>query len=43
MIVRLNKEQIKQERRKLLGDVVYIIFHDVLKCLQQEGETAKTN
>lgn len=40
MIVRLNKEQIKQERRKLLGDVVYIIFHDVLKCLQQEGETA---
>lgn len=40
MIVRLNKEQIKQERRKLLGDVVYIIFHDVLKCLQQEGVTA---
>ena len=40
MIVRLNKEQIKQERRKLLGDVVYIIFHDAMKCLQQEGVTA---
>lgn len=40
MIVRLNKEQIKQERRKLLGDVVYVIFHDAMKCLQQEGVTA---
>ena len=40
MIVRLNKEQIKQERRKLLGDVVYVIFHDALKSLQLEGVTA---
>ena len=30
MIVRLDKEQAKQERRKLLADDVYVIFSDVL-------------
>jgi len=41
MIVHLDKEQTKQERRRLLGnnDVVYIIFHDMLKMWQKEGVT----
>lgn len=40
MIVRLDKEQIKSERRKLLGDVVYILTSDILKQLQKEGKTS---
>lgn len=39
MIVRLQKDAIKQERRRLLGDTVYVIFHDVLKMWQKEGKT----
>lgn len=41
MIVRLEKEQAKQERRRLIGsnDVVYFIFNDVLKKWQKEGIT----
>ena len=40
MIVRLQKDAIKQERRRLLGDTGYVIFHDVLKMWQKEGKTA---
>ena len=39
MIVRLDKEQAKQERRRLLGDTVYVIFHDALKAWQKDGRT----
>lgn len=42
MIVRLTKEQQREERRKLLTDkvdVVYVICHDALKGLQKEGYT----
>jgi len=39
MIVRLDKDAIKQERRKLLGDMVYVIFHDALKAWQKDGTT----
>lgn len=42
MIVRLDKEQQREERRKLLTckvDVVYAICHDTLKGLQKEGRT----
>lgn len=40
MIVHLDKEQTKQERRRLLaaGDVIYILFHDALKRWQREGD-----
>lgn len=39
MMERLNKEQTKTERRKLLFDPVYILMSDVLKQLQKEGKT----
>ena len=39
MIVRLKEDEIKQERRRLLGDVVYVIFHDALKRWQRDGTT----
>lgn len=42
MIVRLTKEQQRDERRKLLQgnvDVVYAICHDALKEIQKEGRT----
>lgn len=42
MIVHLNKEEQRDERRKLLQgnvDVVYAICHDALKELQKEGRT----
>jgi len=39
MIVRLDKDAIPQERRKLLGDTVYVIFHDALKAWQKDGTT----
>lgn len=39
MIVKLDKEQTKIERRKLLGDGVYILMDDTLKKLYKEGTT----
>lgn len=42
MIVHLDKEQTRQMRRKLLADnsdIVFILFHDILKQLHNEGET----
>ena len=41
-IVRLEKEQIRQERRKLLSDDVYVLAHDVLKQAHKEGLTSLT-
>lgn len=41
-IVRLEKEQIRQERRKLLSDDVYVLAHDVLKQAHKEGLTNLT-
>ena len=38
MIVHLDKEQTRQERRRLLGDDVYVIFSDVLDRLHAEGK-----
>ena len=39
MIVRLEKEQQKSVRRKLLADYVYIISHDALRKMKQDGHT----
>ena len=39
MIVRLSKEQQKSARRQLLADVVYIISHDALRKMKQDGHT----
>ncbi len=39
MIARLNKEQTRTERRKLLIDPVYILMSDALRQLQKEGKT----
>lgn len=39
MIVKLDKEQTKIERRKLLSDGVYILMVDILKQLHEEGVT----
>ena len=39
MIVRLEKEQQKSARRLLLDDVVYIISHDTLRKMKQDGHT----
>lgn len=39
MIVRLEKEQQKSARRKLLADPVYIIGHDALRKMKQDGHT----
>ncbi len=39
MIVRLDKEAMKQQRRRLLGDGVYVIFHDALKMWHRDGVT----
>jgi len=39
MIVRLEKEQQKSARRKLLADVVYIISHEALRKMKQDGHT----
>ena len=39
MIVRLKKEQQKSARRKLLADPVYIISHDALRKMKQDGHT----
>ena len=42
MIVHLDKEQTRQMRRKLLADnsdIVFILFHDILKELHKKGET----
>lgn len=41
-IVRLEKEQILQERRKLLADDVYVLAHDVLKQAHKDGLTSLT-
>lgn len=41
-IVRLEKEQIRQERRKLLADDVYVLAHDVLKQAHKDGLTCLT-
>lgn len=41
-IVRLEKEQIRQERRKLLSDDVYVLAHDVLKQAHKDGLTSLT-
>lgn len=41
-IVRLEKEQIRQERRKLFSDDVYVLAHDVLKQAHKEGLTSLT-
>lgn len=42
LIVRLEKEQIRQERRKLLADDVYVLAHDVLKQAHKDGLTSLT-
>lgn len=42
MIVHLNKDQTRLQRRKLLADhsdIVFVLFHDVLKDLHNEGKT----
>ena len=39
MIVRLEKEQQKSARRQLLADYVYIISHDALRKMRQDGHT----
>lgn len=42
MIVHLDKEQTRLMRRKLLADnsdIVFVLFHDILKQLHNEGET----
>lgn len=39
MIIHLEKEQLKQARRDLLRDDVYIIFVDALRLYHQEGYT----
>lgn len=42
MIVHLDKEQTRQMRRKLLADnsdIVFVLFHDMLKQLHTDGET----
>lgn len=39
MIIHLEKEQLKQARRDLLRDDVYIIFVDALRQYHQEGYT----
>lgn len=41
-IVRLEKEQIRQERRKLLSDDVYVLAHDVLKQAHKDKLTSPT-
>lgn len=41
-IVRLEKEQIRQERRKLLSDDVYVLAHDVLKQAHKDKLTSLT-
>ena len=39
MIVRLNKEQQKSARRQLLADYVYVISHEALRKMKQDGHT----
>lgn len=39
MIVHLEPEQAKEERRRLLGDDVFVIFHDALREWQRKGFT----
>lgn len=39
MIVRIEKEQQKSARRQLLADPVYIISHDALRKMKQDGHT----
>uniref|UniRef100_UPI004029AC5C hypothetical protein n=1 Tax=Prevotella sp. TaxID=59823 RepID=UPI004029AC5C len=42
MIVHLDKEQMRQARRRLLADnsdIVFVLFLDTLKQLHNEGET----
>lgn len=42
MIVHLDKEQTRLQRRKLLADnsdIVFVLFHDILKELHKEGKT----
>lgn len=39
MIVRLDKEKQKLARRLLLNDIVYIISHEALRTMHQEGYT----
>lgn len=43
MIVSLSKEEIRHERRKLLGDDIYVLFHDCLKSWHREGLVKKTH
>lgn len=42
MIVQLDKDKQKQARRLLLNDVVYIISHEALKKMHQDGHTDLT-
>lgn len=42
IIVRVNKEQQGKVRRQLLNDVVYIISHEALKRMAQDGHTGLT-
>lgn len=42
MIVHLDKEQTRLERRRLLADnsdIVFVLFHDILKELHKDGKT----
>lgn len=39
MIIHLDKEQVRQERRRLLSDDVFVIFHDALRQFCREGYT----
>ncbi len=42
MIVRLDKDKQKQARRLLLNDIVYIISHEALRKIHQDGYTELT-
>ena len=42
MMVNLSKEEGRLARRQLLADVVYIVCHDGLRQLHQEGRTKLT-
>lgn len=39
MIVRLDKERQKSARRQALADIVFVISHEALKKMQQDGNT----
>lgn len=40
IIVHLDKEHERQQRHRLLGNNVYILFHDFLRQIHKEGQTS---